>query len=90
MRAAAEAVIELLLRADREARCFFAMEGATGGVILPGFLQLHVLVDNVDNVDARKQLLNKIWRDHPAIIRRHTGRAGQRRARPCTWDRRTA
>ena len=64
VRAAAEAVIELLGRADREGGGFFAVEGAAGLVILPGFFQRHAPVDDVDDVDAGEQGVDEIARDH--------------------------
>jgi len=62
--AAAEAVVELLGRADREGGCFFAVKGAAGLVVLPSFLQRHAPIDDVDDVDAGKQGVDEIARDH--------------------------
>ena len=64
VRAATKAMVELLRCADREGRRFFGMEGAAGAVIGPGFLERHVTLDNVDDVDASQQLLNEALGDH--------------------------
>ena len=57
MGAAAEAVIELLGRTDRERRGFLAVEGAAGGQVGAGFLQRDIALDDVDDVDAVEQIL---------------------------------
>jgi hypothetical protein len=67
-RAAAEAVIELLARADREARRFLGMERAQPAEVRAAFLQLHVAADDLDDVDAREQVLDEAGRDHPEEI----------------------
>src|SRR5690606_31538962 len=64
MRAAAEAVVELLGRADGERRGLFRMEGAAGAVVGAGLLERHVALDDVDDVDAIQQLLDKAVRNH--------------------------
>ncbi len=89
VRAAAEAVVELLGRADREGRRFFVVEGAAGGVVGAGFLERHVAVHQVDDVDPGQQILNKGIRNHRFLAgeRRldqfrdfgHVGLAGQAR-----------
>src|SRR5687768_1657022 len=60
---AAEAVIELLCRAHRERRRLFRMKRAAGGVIRPGAFQLHIAVDDFDDVDAVEQVLDELLRD---------------------------
>ena len=57
--AAAEAVVELLGRADREGRRFFVVEGAAGGVVGAGFLEGHVAIHQFDDVDPGQQILNE-------------------------------
>jgi hypothetical protein len=64
MRAATEAVIKLLGRADREGRRFFVVEGAAGGVVGAGFFERNVAVDQIDDVDPGQQILDKGIRDH--------------------------
>jgi hypothetical protein len=64
MRAAAEAVIELLGRVDAEARRFFAVEGAQPHVVGAAALELDVAADDLDDVDARQQVLQEAGWDH--------------------------
>jgi hypothetical protein len=52
MRAAAEAMVELLGRTDREAGRFFAVKRAQAHEIRAAFFQLHVTSDNVNDIDA--------------------------------------
>ncbi len=48
---AAEAMVELTHRVDREGRGFLPVEGTQAGVVLPsGLLQRDVLADDADNV----------------------------------------
>src|SRR6185437_7902142 len=63
VRAATEAVVELLGGADRERRRFFAMERTARLVIRAGLLERHVAVDHLDDVDARKKRLDEIAGD---------------------------
>ena len=51
VRAAAEAVVELLRRAHRERRRLLAVERAARLVVRPGLLERDVAVDDVDDVD---------------------------------------
>ncbi|TSE18327.1 hypothetical protein Tigna_02563 [Tepidimonas ignava] len=75
VRAATEAVVELLGRADRERRRFFGVERAQADEVGPAFAQRHVAADDLDDVGARQQVLQKGGRDaHPAIVR-HRARA---------------
>ncbi|TSE23007.1 hypothetical protein Taqua_01934 [Tepidimonas aquatica] len=75
VRAAAKAVVELLGRADRERRRFFGVERAQADEVGPAFAQRHVAADDLDDVGARQQVLQKGGRDaHPAIVR-HRARA---------------
>ena len=48
--AAAKAVIELLVGADGEGRRLFAMEWATGLVLVAGFFQWHTRVDDLNDI----------------------------------------
>ncbi len=64
VRAAAEAVVELLGLAHRERGCLLAVEGAAGDVVGPGLLERHVPVDHVDDVDAGEQGLDEVGRNH--------------------------
>ena len=58
-RAAAKAVVELLVGADAERGGLFFVERAAGGVILAGFFQLHARADNIDDVGAVQKVVNK-------------------------------
>ncbi len=67
--AAAEAVIELLGRADRERRRFLGMERAQSGEVGAGLLQLHMPADHLHDVGARDQILEKDLGDgHGGIV----------------------
>jgi hypothetical protein len=57
--AAAEAVVELLARADRERGRLFPVEGAQPHVIGAALLQLHVPADDLHHVGPREQLLDE-------------------------------
>ena len=59
VRAAAEAVVELLGRADREGGRFFVVERAAGGEVGAGFFERDVAVDQIDDVYAVQQFLNE-------------------------------
>src|SRR6185437_1183882 len=63
VRAAAEAVIELLGRTDRERRRLFAVERTARLVVGARLLERHVAVDDLDDVDARKKRLDEIAGD---------------------------
>jgi len=52
--AAAEAMIKLLVGADRERRGFFFVERTTGLVILTGLFERHAPIDQLDDIDARQ------------------------------------
>ena len=67
VRAAAETVIELLRRADRERRRFLVMEGAAGAVIRARFFKREVPLDEVNNVDAIEQIAFKGIRNHARL-----------------------
>ena len=54
VRAASEAVIELLGRTDGERRCLFAVERAAGDVVGAGLLQRDMAVDDLDDIHAGK------------------------------------
>ncbi|CAM5434678.1 hypothetical protein RLIN73S_01362 [Rhodanobacter lindaniclasticus] len=57
--AAAEAVEELLGRADVERGRALVVERAAGGPLAPGLLQRHPPLDHVDDVDAGKQFIDE-------------------------------
>ena len=59
MRAAAEAVIELLGRLTVNDGRFFVVERAAGDEVGAGLLERHVALDHVDDVDAIEQILNE-------------------------------
>ena len=67
--AAAEAVVELLGRADGEAGRLFRVERAQARKVGPGLLQLHVAADDVHDVGAGEKLLDEVLGDgHAAIL----------------------
>jgi len=61
--AAAEAVVELFVRADGEGRRLFVMEGAAGLVVLAGLFQGHEFVNQGDDVRAGQQFVDKLLWD---------------------------
>ncbi|MNC42421.1 hypothetical protein D3C75_912360 [compost metagenome] len=63
--AATEAVIELLVRADREGRGFLFVERATGRVVLAGLFQLDARTHHVDDVEAVDQVVNEALGNQP-------------------------
>ena len=64
MRAATEAVIELLGGADRERRRLLVVEGAQPREIGAALLQLDVARDDIDDVDAVQKVLLEAFGDH--------------------------
>ena len=75
MRAAAEAVVELLVRAHGERRRLLVVERAAGLVLAPGALQLHAAADHLDDVGAGDQLVDEVLGDA----------AGHGRIADCGW-----
>ncbi|MOA24092.1 hypothetical protein D3C78_1447540 [compost metagenome] len=73
-RAAAKAVIELLVGADAEGRGFFLVERAAGREVLASFFQLHTRTHHIDDVGTVKQVVDKTLGNQPGhgtlIIRR--------------------
>ena len=67
MRAAAEAVIELLGLADGERRGFFGVERTAGDVVGTGLLERQVALDHVHDVEAIEQILNETFWNHSAL-----------------------
>jgi hypothetical protein len=63
MRAAAEAVIELLGWADRKRGRAFVVERATRRVVATGALLRHARLDHLDDVDAREQVIDEALGD---------------------------
>ncbi len=63
MGAAAEAMIELLIRADGEGWGFFVVEGAAGLIILAGLAKLDAGADQIDNVGPRQQVVDEFGRN---------------------------
>src|SRR6185437_1472500 len=61
-------MVELLVRADRERRRALVVERTARRPVAAGLFQRHALLDHVDNVDARQQIVNELFRDassHP-------------------------
>ncbi len=65
--AAAEAVVELLGRADGEAGGLFVMEWAQAHVVGPALLELDIAADHVDDVDTVEQIGDECLRNHLAL-----------------------
>src|SRR5690606_15005305 len=63
--AAAETVIELLVRADAERGGRLVVEGAEGRIVLAGLLQLDPRADHLDHIGASKKIVNETLRDQP-------------------------
>src|SRR5690606_25861798 len=70
VRAAAEAMVELLGRADAERRRLFIVKRAQTQQVCAPFAQLDVPADDVDDIDARKQFLNEGIRNQSIESRR--------------------
>ncbi len=81
MGAAAEAVIELLVLADRERGGLFVVERAAGLVVLAALLEGHVLVHHVHDVDAGQQIVDELTGDAPGHILLHPA-SGQSNPKP--------
>ena len=63
VRAAAEAVIKLLLLADGERRCLFLVKWAQRLMVASHFAQWQALVNDVNDVEPAEELLNKFLGD---------------------------
>src|SRR6202012_5757010 len=63
VRPAAEAVVELLLRAHPEGRCLLAVEGAAGLLPPASLLQGYPQANDLDDVRASDQLVDEALRD---------------------------
>src|SRR5690606_4916758 len=59
VRAAAEAVIELLLRADRERWRLLVVKGTAGVILAPDLLQRHARIDHLDDVEAVDEVVDE-------------------------------
>jgi hypothetical protein len=70
VRAATEAVIELLRGADRERRRFLVVERAQADVIGAALAELDVARHQLDDVDAIQQVLLERFGNHRADIRK--------------------
>jgi len=79
---AAEAVIELLGRADREAGRFFGVERAQAAVVGAGLLELDAAAHHRDDVGAGEQVLDKALGDHAASLANRPGALTGRLNRP--------
>ena len=77
---AAEAVIELLGRADRKAGRLFTVEGAQPHEVGAASLQFDVAADHLDDVDARDQFLQEAgWNHLPSLVGRSARTAPSKR-----------
>ncbi|MNR03022.1 hypothetical protein D3C85_1189000 [compost metagenome] len=76
-RAAAKAVVELLVGAHAERRGLFLVERAAGGVVLACFFQLYARAHHIDDVGAVEEVVDKTLGNQPGhgvlIIRRLSG-----------------
>ncbi len=59
VRAAAEAVIELLSRTNRKRRALLVVKRAQPHEVRAALFQLHVPADHVDDIDAVEQVLQE-------------------------------
>ena len=59
-------MVELLLGADGKRRRFLVMKRAQPLKVAPGFFKRDGLPDHIDDVDARKEFLDKGFRDAPS------------------------
>ena len=75
VRAAAEAVIELLVDADPERRRLLVVERAARLVFAPGLLQLHAAADHLEDVGAGDEFVDEVLGDagHGAGFGRRVG-----------------
>ena len=69
VRPAAEAVIELFARADGEAGRLFGMKRTQATQIGTALAELHMAPDELDDVDAGKQVVNESRWNHRLILR---------------------
>src|SRR5207237_597166 len=67
--AAAEAVVELLVRAHRERGGLLVVERAAGLVFAPGLLQRHAGADDLHDVGAGDQLVDEVLGDASQVLR---------------------
>ena len=91
MRAATEAVKKLLRRTHGERWRFFGVKRTQPNVVLPALFQLNVAADDVDDVDARKQVLDEALGNHVspkvyATARRSYSGQGERDRPPAALD----
>ena len=66
--AAAEAVIELLVRAHPEGGRLFAVERAAGLVLASGLFQLHAQPDDFHDVRAGNEFVDEVLRDASQVL----------------------
>src|SRR5690606_30224013 len=64
MRAAAKAMVELLGWADGKRRRFFPVERTQAQQVCTRLAQLHMLANNVDDIDPGQQILDEGIRNH--------------------------
>jgi len=68
MRAATEAVIELLSRTNRKRRALLVVERAKPHEVRAAFLELHIPPHHVDDIDAVEQVLQERVRNHDTCV----------------------
>ena len=94
VRAAAEAVIELLVGAHPERRRFLGVERAAGLVFAPGFLERHARADDFDDIGACDDLVDeRLWDatghgpgcDQPPSLALILAPTAAMSARPCAF-----
>ena len=73
MGSASKAVVKLLGGTHGKGRRFFAVKRAEPQKIGARALEFHVPPHHVDDIDAGKQLLNEVLRNHPASLARQPG-----------------
>ncbi len=81
VRTAAEAMVKLFFTVDGEGGGFFVMEWTTRVIILALLFQLHPSIDQIDDVGARQQVIDKYAWDSSSHMPRNLYTASCKRPR---------
>jgi len=68
MRTTSKTMIKLLGGADGKAGRFFVMKRATGGIVSARFFERYAFIDDINDINAIEQLLNKAFRDQSSTF----------------------
>ena len=66
--AAAEAIIELLVRADAEGGRLFIMKRAQRRVVFTGFLEFQARANDLDDIGPSEKVIDKALRNKPGHV----------------------